>query len=256
MLSFIDSHAHLFLPEFKEDSETVMQRMMDAGVEKVFLPNIDSSTIDDLLNFEKRFPEHAFAMMGLHPCSVKENTDDELNIVKQQLSQRKFAAVGEIGLDFYWDTTFKEQQIAAFSTQIDWALLYGLPVVIHSRNSTRECIDIVRSKQTGSLKGVFHCFSGTADEAHEIIDLGFYLGIGGVITFKKSTLPEIVKDINLSYMLLETDAPYLAPAPYRGKRNESSYIPLIAEKIADTKNREVAEVARVTTENATGLFNF
>lgn len=256
MPSFIDSHAHLFLPEFHEDEEAVMQRMMDAGVEKVFLPNIDSSTIGDLLNFEQKFPEHAFAMMGLHPCSVKENIEDELDIIKQQLSQRKFAAVGEIGLDFYWDITFKEQQIAAFNKQIDWALLYDLPIVIHSRNSTRECIDMVRSKQTGSLKGVFHCFSGTADEAHEIIDMGFYLGIGGVITFKKSTLPEIIKDIDLSYMLLETDAPYLAPVPYRGKRNESSYIPLIAEKIAGVKGTGVGEVAKVTTENAKGLFKF
>lgn len=256
MPSFIDSHAHLFLPEFREDSDAVMQRSRDAGIEKVFLPNIDSSTIDDLLFFEKKFSAQAYAMMGLHPCSVKENTDFELEIVKQQLSQRKFAAIGEIGLDFYWDITFKEQQISAFGTQIDWALEYELPIVIHSRNSTRECIEIVCSKQNGELRGVFHCFSETVEEAHEIIDLGFYLGIGGVITFKKSTLPETVKDIDLSHLLLETDSPYLAPVPYRGKRNESSYIPLIAEKIANIKGIEVEEVARITTENANRLFKF
>lgn len=256
MPSFIDSHAHLFLPEFDEDREEMMQRTKDAGVEKIFLPNIDSSTIDALLHFERDFPEHAFAMMGLHPCSVKENVDHELDIVKHWLSQRKFAAVGEIGLDFYWNTTFKEQQIATFNTQIDWALQYNLPIVIHSRNSTRECIDMVRSKQNGHLKGIFHCFSGTAAEAHEIMGLGFYLGIGGVVTFKKSTLPEIIKDIDLSHLLLETDAPYLAPAPHRGKRNESSYIPLIAEKIAEIKSVEVEEVAKATTGNANKLFGF
>lgn len=256
MPSFIDSHAHLFLPEFNEDCEAVMLRAKDAGIKKIFLPNIDSSTTDDLLKFEKRFPEHTFAMMGLHPCSVKENVQDELDLIKHWFSQRQFAAVGEIGLDFYWDVTFREQQFAAFKIQIDLALQYNLPVVIHSRNSIRECIDIVRSRQNGHLTGVFHCFSGTTAEAREIIDLGFYLGIGGVVTFKKSTLPEIIKNIDLSHLLLETDAPYLAPVPHRGKRNESCYIPLIAEKIADIKNRGVNEVAKATTENAERLFKF
>ncbi|MGH2643890.1 MAG: TatD family hydrolase, partial [Chitinophagaceae bacterium] len=216
----------------------------------------DSSTIDALLDFEKNYFGRAFAMMGLHPCSVKENVDQELDIVKHWLSQRKFAAIGEIGLDFYWDVTFKEQQIAAFSAQIDLALQYDLPIVIHSRNSTCECIDIVRSKQHGTLKGVFHCFSGTIAEAEDIIDMGFYLGIGGVVTFKKSMLPEVLEDIDLSHLLLETDSPYLAPVPYRGKRNESSYIPLIAEKIAEIRSVEVAEVADITTKNANRLFQF
>jgi TatD DNase family protein len=256
MPSFIDSHAHLYLPEFDEDRAAMMQRVKDAGIEKIFLPNIDSSTIDALLNFEREFSERAYAMMGLHPCSVKENVTEELKILKHLFSQRKFAAVGETGLDFYWDVTFKEQQMAAFRDQIDLALQYHLPVVIHSRNSTRDCIDIVREKKDGNLQGVFHCFSGTAAEAQEIIDLGFYLGIGGVITFKKSTLPDVIKDVDLSHLLLETDAPYLAPVPYRGKRNESSYIPLIAEKIAAIKNTDVAEVAKVTMDNANRLFRF
>lgn len=254
MISFIDSHTHLFLPEFEEDRADMMHRVKEAGVEKVFLPNIDSSTIHDLLKFERDFSNHAYAMMGLHPCSVKENAEEEIGIVKDWLSRRTFAAVGEIGLDFYRDITFKEQQMAAFDQQIELALQYNLPVVIHSRNSMRECMDMIRARQNGQLKGVFHCFSGTAAEANEIIDAGFYLGIGGIVTFKKSTLPEVIKEIDLSHLLLETDSPYLAPAPHRGKRNESSYIPLIAEKIAEIKQVDPAEVAEATTENAHRLF--
>jgi TatD DNase family protein len=253
-MTFVDSHAHLYMEEFTEDRTAVMQRAMDAGVDQVFLPNIDSSTVDAMLGLEKEFPEMAHPMMGLHPCSVKETAEAELQMVKGWLAKRTFAAVGEIGLDFYWDVTFKEQQMAAFSTQIDWALRYGLPIVIHSRASTRECIDIVRSKQNGELKGVFHCFSGTMEEAREIMDLGFYLGIGGVVTFKKSTLPELLKDIAVEHLLLETDAPYLAPTPHRGGRNESAYIPLVAGRVAAAKGLTVEEVGDVTTANARKLF--
>lgn len=231
-----------------------MHRAMDAGVKKVFLPNIDSGTIHAMLDMEKKFPKQAFAMIGLHPGSVKETVEEELKKVKEWLSKRKFAAVGEIGLDFYWDTTFKEQQLHAFSTQIDLALQYDLPIVIHSRNATAECIEMVQDKQNGKLKGIFHCFSGTVMEAKKIIALGFYLGIGGVVTFKKSTLPEVLKRIDLEHLVLETDSPYLTPVPHRGKRNESSYIPFVAEKVAEIKGVSVDDVAKVTTANALELY--
>lgn len=251
----IDTHAHLYLEDFDEDRKTLMQRAKEKGVERVYLPNIDSTTIEPLLQMEKDFPQQAFPMMGLHPCNVKENVAEELQIVKQWLDKKKFAAVGEIGLDFYWDTTFKEQQMAAFRQQIDWAMEYRLPIVIHARDSLVECIDIVRSRQKGSLMGIFHCFSGTTEQAQDIINLGFLMGIGGVVTFKKSTLPELIKEIPLRHLVLETDAPYLTPAPHRGKRNESSYIPYIAEKIAEIKNCTLAEVTDATTANALDLYN-
>lgn len=253
-MTLTDSHAHLYLDEFDDDRREMMERGFEAGVEKIFLPNIDSSTTDKLLKMEAEYSGNVHAMMGLHPCSVKEDATKELDSVREWLARRSFAAVGEIGLDFYWDVTFKEQQLQAFSQQIDWALEYDLPIVIHSRNSTPECIDVVRSKQNGRLKGVFHCFSGTPEEAAAIIDLGFFLGIGGVLTFKKSTLPELIKNINPDHLLLETDAPYLAPVPFRGKRNESSYIREVAQKIADIKEMPVEEVADITTANAHRLF--
>jgi TatD DNase family protein len=192
--------------------------------------------------------------MGVHPCYVNENVDQELGIVKDWLAKRPFKAIGEIGLDFYWDKTHVEQQYKAFRTQLELAREYSLPVAIHSRESTRECIDEVKALQDGRLSGVFHCFSGTLEEAKEIIDLGFYLGIGGVVTFKKSGLDKILEDIDLANVVLETDAPYLAPVPYRGKRNESAYIPLIGEKIADVKNLKIADIAAITTNNALKLF--
>lgn len=250
----IDTHAHLFSEEFNEDRAEMMERVLKSGVERVYLPNIDSSTIDAMLEMEQQFPERAFPMMGLHPGSVKEDFEEELAVVKKWLGKRIFAAVGEIGLDFYWDTTFKEEQIEAFGRQIDWALEYDLPIVIHARNSIRTCIDIVKSKQNGLLKGIFHCFSGTAKEAKEIIDLGFLMGIGGILTFKNSNLKEVIKDIALSHLVLETDAPYLSPTPYRGKRNESSYLPLIAEKIAEVQQISLEKVNEITTENALSLY--
>lgn len=250
----IDSHAHLYLEDFKEDRQEMMERAQQAGVEKVFLPNIDSTTVQDMLQLEADYPDRVFPMMGLHPCSVNEKVEEELSVVNDWLSKRNFSALGEIGLDFYWDVTFKKQQMDAFSRQIDRALEYDLPIVIHSRNSMKECIDMVRSKQNGRLKGVFHCFSGTVAEAKAITDLGFYLGIGGIVTFKKSTLPAVIKDIDLRHLLLETDAPYLAPVPYRGKRNESSYLKAVAEKIAEVKSVPLEEVAGATTENAMQLF--
>ncbi len=250
----IDTHAHLYLEDFDKDRNTLMQRMQDVGVEKVFLPNIDSSTTEALLRMETAFPARAYPMMGLHPCSVKEDVEKELQQVNKWLSKRDFAAVGEIGLDFYWDTTFKEQQIQAFSTQIDWALQHNLPIVIHARNSIDKCIEIVSAKQKGDLKGIFHCFSGTREQAEKIIELGFLMGIGGIVTFKKSLLPDVLRNIDLDHVVLETDAPYLTPVPHRGKRNESSYIPFIAAKIAEIKEISVERVAEITTSNALRLY--
>lgn len=251
---FIDTHTHLYDEAFLTDEKQFLQRALDAQVEKLYMPNCNSETIAEMLRLSKTYPAHCFPMMGLHPCYVKEDFEKELSIVKTYLAQEKFYAVGEIGLDYYWDLSFKEQQIKAFETQIDWALQHDLPIVIHSREATQDCIDVVSKKQNGKLKGIFHCFSGNLDEAKQVIALGFYLGIGGVVTYKKSNLPEIVAAVGLNNIVLETDAPYLAPVPYRGKTNESSYIPIVAKKIAEILQTALADVAAVTTENAEKIF--
>ncbi|MBW7914290.1 MAG: TatD family hydrolase [Taibaiella sp.] len=251
---FTDTHTHLYDEQLAPDEAEMIQRALDAGVRKMYMPNCDSSTVEGMLRIAAAYPQHCYPMMGLHPCYVKENYKDELALVEEQLSTRKFYAVGEIGLDYYWDLTFKEQQIEAFEYQIDQALQYQLPVVIHSRESLQDCIDIVRVKQNGKLKGIFHCFSGNEHEAQQIVELGMFLGIGGVLTFKNSKLPDAIKNISLDNIVLETDAPYLAPAPYRGKRNESSYIPIIAEKLADIKQVSIEQIAEVTTHNSDKIF--
>jgi len=250
---FTDTHTHLYDERLIKDGAQI-QRAIDAGVTKMYMPNCDRHTIDSMLQITDEWPINCMPMMGLHPCYVKENYKEELAIVAEWLEKRRFYAVGEIGLDYYWDMTFKTQQIEAFETQIDWALNYKIPIVIHSRESTTDCIEIVRKKQNGKLKGIFHCFGGSMEEAKQIVELGFYLGIGGVVTYKNTNLPEILNEIPLKHIVLETDAPYLAPVPYRGKRNESSYIPVIAQKIADIKNIPLAEIASVTTRNAEDIF--
>ena len=250
---FTDSHTHLYDERLIADDNQV-QRAIDAGVTKMYMPNCDNTTIAGMLYLADKWPANCMPMMGLHPCYVKADYKDELAIVADWLQKRKFYAVGEIGLDYYWDMTFKKEQTEAFETQIDLALQYDLPIVIHSRESTQDCIDIVRKKQNGKLRGIFHCFSGTMEEALQIIELDFYLGIGGGLTYKKGPLPDIIKEMPLAHIILETDAPYLAPVPYRGKRNESSYIPIIAQKIAEIKNIPIEEVATVTTSNAEKVF--
>lgn len=255
-MTFIDTHTHLYEEQLNTDEKEMIQRAIDAGVHKMYMPNCDSTTIEGMMRIAAAWPQHCLPMMGLHPVYVKDNYEAELAIVKQWLEKEKFAAIGEIGLDYYWDKTHVAQQKQAFEQQIDWALQYNLPIVIHSRESTQDCIDIVRSKQNGNLKGIFHCFSGTMEEARLIVELGFCLGIGGVVTFKKSTLPDIIKEIGLQHIVLETDAPYLAPMPYRGKRNESSYIPLIAAKVAEVLAVDVAVVAQATTATAAQLFPY
>ncbi|HYD21643.1 MAG TPA: TatD family hydrolase [Flavipsychrobacter sp.] len=251
---YIDTHTHLYDEQLMAEEDVMIQRALDAGVTKMYMPSCDSSTIEAMMYLARKLPENCLPMMGLHPTYVKENYKEELAIVEEWLGREKFYAVGEIGIDKYWDLGHLFQQVEAFEKQIDLALQYDLPIVIHSREATQDCIDVVRKKQNGKLKGIFHCFGGTLDEAKQIIDLGMYLGIGGVVTFKKSTLPEVLKETGLSNVVLETDAPYLAPVPYRGKRNESSYIPLIAEKLGDVFGMSKEEIGRISTENALKIF--
>ena len=255
-MKLIDTHCHLYLPEFAEDIDATIQRAINNGVEKFYLPAVDSETLTAMFSLEKKFPGKCISMAGLHPCSVKENFINELKIIEDLLQQRKFVAIGEIGLDFYWDKSFEQQQYESFNKQIEWALQYDLPIVIHSRESMQQSINVVKSHQRGKLRGIFHCFSGTLESAKQIIDLGFYLGIGGVITYKKSGLTELLKDINVENIVLETDAPYLTPVPFRGKRNESSYLIHIAQKIAEIKNITPEEVAEITTANAQKIFAY
>lgn len=250
----VDTHTHIYLDQFDDDRAEMMQRAKDNGVEKFYLPNIDSSSIDAMLNLEKLHPGTCVAMMGLHPCSVKENYKEELAIVKSWLDKRVFCAIGEIGIDLHWDTSTFEIQKEAFRTQIKWAKELDVPIVIHSRKSTKEVIDVLREEKDDRLRGIFHCFGGSVEEAKSIIDLGFYLGIGGVVTFKKAGLDKTMEDIPLENVVLETDSPYLSPSPYRGKRNESGYVKLVAEKLAAIKNRTLEEVAEITSKNALDIF--
>lgn len=253
---FIDTHTHLYDDRLDIPAQDAMiQRAVAAGVTRLYMPNCDQHTIDGMMRIARDWPQNCYPMMGLHPCYVKENVAEEMAMVRSWLEKEKFSAVGEIGLDYYWDKTFVPQQKAAFEQQIDWALEFDLPIVIHSRESTQDCIDMVRSKQDGRLKGIFHCFSGTLAEARQIIDLGgFSLGIGGVVTYKNSGLQPIVQEVPLEYIVLETDAPYLTPVPYRGKPNESGYIPLIAAKVAELKQISIEKLAEMTTENALKIF--
>lgn len=249
-----DTHTHLYSEKFDDDREAMVRRAIDGRVRKLFLPNIDVHSIQPMLDLVWKFPEHCFPMMGLHPCSVDEHVEAHLFQIQKWFKKRKFYAVGEIGLDYYWSTEFKEQQIMAFRKQIQWAIQLDLPINIHSRNSTDDVIAILRDMKHPLLRGIFHCFSGNAQQAKEVVDLGFYLGIGGVLTYKKSELPAAIADIPLQHLVLETDAPYLSPEPYRGKRNESAYLMQVAEKLAALKNTTVEQVANITTENATRIY--
>jgi TatD DNase family protein len=251
----IDSHTHLFAEEFDADRSEVVQRAISAGVNKFFLPNIDNTSIRGMLALEKQFPGNCFAMMGLHPCSVNDQYEEELKIVEDWFAKRKFSAVGEIGMDYHWDKTFVVQQKDAFARQIDMAKKRKLPIVIHQRECFDDLFGIVQSKNDSALKGIFHCFTESAEQANKIISLGgFKMGIGGAVTYKNSKLPEVLKQIDLKHIVLETDSPYLTPVPHRGKRNESSFITLVAHKIAEIKGITVEEVAEITTKNAEEVF--
>jgi TatD DNase family protein len=251
---FVDTHTHLYDDETIELQDLHIKRALAAGVDKMYIPNCDSATIHPMMAIAARHPLHCFPMIGLHPCYVKENYKSELAIVEAQLAQHKFSAIGEVGLDFYWDRNHDQEQKFAFEQQIDWAIAYKLPVIIHSRSSTKECIDIIKRKQNGHLVSLFHCYSGTVEEAKTIVDLGGYLGIGGVVTYKKTNLPEVLLAVPMDRIVLETDAPYLAPIPYRGKRNESTYIPIIAQKIAEIYQVPIQQIAEVTSANAQKIF--
>jgi len=250
----VDTHAHIFLEEFKDDVDEVIQRAIDAGVEKILLPNIDVESIDDMLEIESKYPQVCHAMMGLHPCSVKHDFEKQLQVIEDWLSMRKFIAVGEIGTDLYWDKTFWEQQKQAFNIQCELAIKYNIPVAIHCRETIDETIDLVAGFKNQKLTGVFHCFTGTADQGKRIVDLGFYLGLGGVTTFKNGGLDKEIPDLDISRLVLETDSPYLSPAPERGKRNEPYKVSLVASKISEILNLPIDEVASLTTRNANDLF--
>jgi len=251
---YIDTHSHIYLPEFDTDRNLAVQRAIAIGVEKIVLPNIDAASVVPMLSLADTYPQNCFPLMGLHPTSVKENYEDELQIVEQQLKTRKYYGIGEIGIDLYWDTTFKHQQQLAFAHQIELALQYHLPIVIHARNSLPEIFEVLAGFENRMPKGVFHCFPGNVEQAQKAIHYGFFIGIGGIVTFKNSGLDKVVKNIDIQHIVLETDSPYLAPVPHRGKRNESSYIPLVAQKVAEIKNVPLGVVERLTTANALNLF--
>ena len=253
-MPLVDTHCHLYSEEFEVDQAAVVQRAIAAGVERFYLPGIDSTSIPAMLELEQKFPGKCFAMMGLHPCYVKENYQQELMIVKDWLAKRKFVAVGEIGLDYYWDKTFAAEQVLAFRSQIEWSIDLGLPIVIHTRSAMQETIDIVKQYVPKGLRGIFHCFSGSYETAIEIIEAGFFLGIGGALTYKNAGLVQVLSKIDLKHLVLETDAPYLSPVPFRGKRNESSYLKYVVEKLAEINNCSVETVAELTTANAEKIF--
>jgi len=252
---FIDTHTHLYAEEFSEDIDMVIQRASEKNVTTLLLPDIDKSTRPGMLELCKKFPEVCLPMIGLHPTSVKADYKEELKEIENTINDQKFYGIGETGIDLYWDKTFINEQIESFTFQIELALQHHLPLVIHSRKSLNEIISILKKYNSTGLTGVFHCFPGNIREAEQLIDMGFYIGIGGVVTYKNSTMSEVVKHFDLSHIVLETDAPYLTPVPFRGKRNESSYIPVIAKFIAQLKSIRIEEVAETTSANANKLFS-
>lgn len=254
-MQFIDTHAHLYLPEFSEDVDAVLSRTKEAGVEAVYLPNIDSRSTAAMLALESKAQGYCHAMMGIHPCSVTDNFENELRHAEEWLHKRTFCAIGEIGMDLYWDKSTLHWQIEVFRTQIKWAKELGLPIVIHSREATDRILDLLEEEKEECLTGIMHCFSGSLQQAKRIMELGFCMGIGGVLTYKNAGLVPVIKEVPLEYLVLETDAPYLAPVPYRGKRNESAYIKIIARHLADATGRPIEEVSRITTDNAKKKFD-
>lgn len=251
----IDTHTHLYAEEFDEDRKEAIQRALDKGISEFYLPAIDSESHEKMLNLETEYPGQIFSMMGLHPCYVKpESWEKELEIVKNYLDDRHFPAIGEIGIDLYWDKTTLDIQVKAFEQQIDWAIEKDLPIVIHTRESFEETFEVLERKKHPKLRGIFHCFSGNLEQAQHAIDLNFILGIGGVVTFKNGKIDQFLSEVPLDKIVLETDSPYLAPVPHRGKRNESSYLDLVAGKLVDIYGIDFTEIDRITTENAKKLF--
>jgi len=253
-MKLIDTHTHLYLEEFDSDRIESIIRAIEQDVELMLLPNVDSATIDGMMAINNSFPNNCPMMIGIHPCSVKENYEDELQIVEKYLQSHKFVAVGEIGIDLYWDKTFVNEQVIALKRQIEMAIQHNLPIVIHSRNANEEIFDVLQEFANQKLSGVFHCFSGNVAQANRAVEMGFLLGIGGVVTYKNSGLDKVVSNIDLSHLVLETDSPYLSPVPFRGKRNESAYIKHVANRISEIKQIPIEKVCEITTENAKRVF--
>ncbi|PRX57646.1 TatD family hydrolase [Flagellimonas meridianipacifica] len=249
-----DTHTHLYSEAFDDDRDNMMQRALDSGIQRFFIPAIDSTYTLRMFDLEKAYPDNVFLMMGLHPTSVKENYKEELKHVEEMLTQRKFYAVGEIGIDLYWDKTFLNQQQEAFKYQIELAKKYQLPIVIHCRESFDEIFEVLEEAKSEDLFGIFHCFTGTLEQAHQAISFNMKLGIGGVVTFKNGKIDKFLNEIPLKHIVLETDAPYLAPVPYRGKRNESAYIIKVLEKLESVYGVDREHIIGVTTENSKAIF--
>lgn len=253
--TFIDTHAHLYLEAFGEDIDQVIERARNAGVEKILLPNLDSGSIAIMNRLAAQYPGTCYAMIGLHPTSVKENYLEELHQIEQELEKDHYIAIGEIGIDLYWDKAFLSEQQEAFRSQIRWARRSKLPIVIHARDSFDEIFAVMDKEHSGDLTGVFHSFTGNREQAEKILSYGFYIGINGIVTFKNAGLDAVAESIPTERLLIETDAPFLAPVPYRGKRNESAYVALVAEKLAEVHGLEPAKLAEITTNNARTLFS-
>ena len=252
---FTDTHAHLYSAEFDNDRDSMINKAVGEGVTRFFLPNIDDRSIEPMLTLVEKFSDYCFPMMGLHPCSIENDYKQKLKIIEKWLSKAEFLAVGEIGLDYYWSKAYVNEQKDALLTQVQWAMELNLPVVIHSRDSFDDIADLLLPLKSQKLRGVFHCFTGNEEQVKKALDLEFYLGIGGVVTFKNSGLDKTIELIDMKNILLETDAPYLAPVPHRGKRNEPVYLKLIAQKVADLKELSIDQVGLMTTENSKKLFN-
>ena len=250
----IDTHTHLYSEEFDKDRAEMIARAKAAGVTRCFIPAIDSSYTERMFQLKNEYPDYVFLMNGLHPCNVKENYKEELTHVENLMPTHSFCAIGEIGIDLYWDKTFLKEQQEAFAWQIQLAKKHQLPIVIHCREAFDEVFEVLESEKGDDLFGIFHCFSGTEAQAYRAIGYGLHLGIGGVVTFKNGKLDQFLKNIDLQHIVLETDSPYLAPVPYRGKRNESAYIVQVADKLSDIYELPVDEIKRITTENATKIF--
>ncbi|WP_274878375.1 TatD family hydrolase [Vibrio harveyi] len=251
----IDTHAHIYASEFDNDRDEVVKRALEQGIDKILLPNIDLESIEPMLKTEAAYPEICRSMMGLHPCYVDGNVEQTLEIIRDWFEKHNFIAVGEIGIDLYWDKTFRAEQEIAFVTQLNWAKEMDLPVVIHTRDSIEETLTLLRQEQDGSLRGVFHCFGGSVEEAQAINELGFHLGLGGVSTFKNGGMDKVIPHLDMNWVILETDCPYLAPVPHRGKRNEPAYTSLVAARVAELRGESLEAIDALTTKNAEELFS-
>ncbi|MFD0765983.1 TatD family hydrolase [Mucilaginibacter lutimaris] len=251
---FTDTHTHLYYEADANKRQALMQRSLDNNVNRLFLPNVDATSVPMMFDLLQAYPDNCYAMLGLHPCSVKEDWEHELSLIVASLHKYPVYAVGEIGIDLYWDKTFLAEQKQAFKLQIDWAKSMNMPIVIHCRDAFDEVYEVLQANNDDKLRGIFHCFAGTLEQANKITDMGFYLGIGGVVTYKNAGLDKVLPQIDIKHIVLETDSPYLTPVPYRGKPNESSYLTYVAQKVAELYQIPIDEVAAITTQNSIKIF--